>query len=94
MYVQIRYTVMANFVKDKQRVKSGKIGAPTKNGTKRDQWFNKCRVTEDELVLINELFEVLKKRKNIESKSDMLMYLVNKEYSHQDGIRVISKLGE
>lgn len=82
---------MANFVTEKKRVKTGKIGAPTKNGTKRDKWFGKQRVSEDELILIEELFEVLKKRRNITSKSDMLMYLVNKEYSHQDDIRVISK---
>jgi GTPase len=82
---------MANFVTEKKRIKTGKIGAPTKNGVKRDKWFGKQRVTEDELVLIEELFEVLKKRRNITSKSDMLMYLVNKEYSHQDEIRVISK---
>lgn len=82
---------MANFVKEKKRIKTGNIGAPTKSGTPRNEWFGKQRVTKDELILINELFEVLKKRRNITSKSDMLMYLVQKEYSHQDSIRVISK---
>lgn len=91
MYVHNKDIDMANFITEKKRVKTGKAGAPTKTGTVRDQWFGKQRVTEDELILINELFEVLKKRKNITSKSDMLMYLVQKEYTHQDSIRVISK---
>jgi hypothetical protein len=82
---------MANFVKVKQRVKTGQIGAPTKSGKPRDKWLAKQRATDDELALIKELQAVLSKRRQIKSTMDMIMYLVEKEYAHQDAIRVISK---
>ncbi len=82
---------MANFITEKKRVQTGLKGAPTKTGTARSKRFE-CRVTEDELGMINELVKVLAARRNVEvSRIDMLMYLVDKEYNKQDSIRVISK---
>ncbi len=83
---------MANFIKATQRIKTGKLGAPTKSGKARDKRFE-CRATEDELALIDELVAVLHKRRQVgNTRMDMLMYLVEREYAKQDEIRVISKV--
>jgi hypothetical protein len=85
---------MANYVKEKSRFRNAQIGAPLKNGLPRDRWLAKQRATVDELALINELKLVLSKRLKIHSTMDMIMYLVEKEYSKQDHQRVISSITE
>lgn len=81
---------MANFAKDKKRVREGKIGAPTKTGKVRDQWLSKQRATVDELALLKELLAVMKYRRGINSMMDLIMYMAENEYSKQDEIRVIA----
>lgn len=86
---------MADFSKTKKSLKglnNGIKGAPIKGTQKRDRRLD-LRASQSELDLIDELVKVLHERRNVgKTRMDMLMYLVEREYTKQDALRVISKV--
>lgn len=63
-----------------------KPGRPVKGAKKRDQRLN-LRVSVQELDLLDQLAVILNKRRNIgESRSDLLAYLVEREFEKQQNI--------
>ncbi|HXP51586.1 MAG TPA: hypothetical protein VN922_16635 [Bacteroidia bacterium] len=67
-----------------------KVGRPRiglKNRDKQKKFF----IDEDELKIWDDLFEIMAKRRNINSQVDLFMYLVNREYTRQDKIKIINK---
>lgn len=82
MYVHNNNSDMANFVK---------AGRPAKGAKTRVKRLD-LRASEQEIALLDELVQVLHKRRNVGlSRMDLIAYLLEKEYAHQDSIRVISK---
>lgn len=82
MYVQNIYMVMADFVKR---------GRAPKGAKKRSERLD-LRASEQEIALLDELVQVLHKRRGVGlSRMDLIAYLLEREYAKQDEIRVISK---
>jgi len=67
--------------------KPGRPRIGIKNRDKQVKFF----IDEDEAKIFNDLVEILSKRRNINSRVDVFMYLVNREYTRQDKIRIINK---
>lgn len=71
---------MANFIK---------VGRP-RIGLKKRQKQIKFFVDEDESKLFDDLVEILKKRRKINSRVDVFIYLIDREFHKQDKLRVIA----
>jgi len=65
-----------------------KPGRPRIGIKKRDKQV-KFFIDEDESGLFDDLVVILKKRRNINSRVDVFMYLVHREYNKQDKIKLI-----
>lgn len=70
---------MANFTK---------VGRP-RIGLKKRQIQVKFFVDEDEAKLFSDLVEIMKKRRKINSRVDVFMYLVDREFHKQDKLRIV-----
>ena len=65
-----------------------KAGRP-RIGLKKREKQVKFFIDEDEALLFADLFETMKKRRNINSRVDLFMYLVHREFTKQDKIKII-----
>lgn len=65
-----------------------KVGRP-RIGLKKREIQVKFFIDEDEAKLFSDLVEIMKKRRNIMSRVDLFMYMVNREFHKQDKLRII-----
>lgn len=66
-----------------------KVGRPRIGAKKREKQV-KFFIDEDESDLFASLFVIMNKRRGINSRVDLFMYLVNREFTKQDKLRVVN----